>query len=145
MTKKVQVAVEINRPVNEVFSYIVNLQHMPYYTDIIEVNRISGNGEVGTIYEIVTRSTFSKIKKQIEISKKSAHMQFAYIDKSLNYENETGYMFEELSSGGVKVTSYKSANVGGLYSLLTLNIGHERSVQKELYKSLQTLKKIFEA
>lgn len=145
MAKKIQVTAEINRPVNEVFSYIVNLQNMPYYTDIIEVHRVSGNGEVGTVYELVMRTTFSKIKKQIEVSKKSAHMQFAYRDMSLNYENETGYMFEELAHGGVNVTAYKSANVGGLYSLLTLNIGNERNVQKELYKSLQTLKKIFEA
>lgn len=145
MAKKIQVSAEINRPVNEVFSYIVNLQNMPYYTDVVEAQRTSGNGEVGSLYEIVLRTTFSKIIKQIEISKKSAHMQFAYTDKSLNYENETGYMFEELSHGGVRVTAYKSANVGGLYSLLTLNLGNERNVQKELNKSLQTLKKIFEA
>lgn len=137
--------VTIRRPVGEVYSYICNLQNMPFYTKVVSVEKVSGNGEVGTKYTLTTQNAFSKTKKEIEITQRIGHGHFAYKDLSVNYVNENGYKFEEQPDGGVKVIAYKSANIGALYSILTLNFGNERQVKAELTSQLLTLKKIFEA
>lgn len=137
--------VVINKPIGEVYSYVCNFDNWPYFTKTISVQKKFGTGEVGSKYEIVTSGIFSKRHSLMEITQKLAHMRFSFTNKSLPYLNETVFLFEEVDNIGTKVRAYKTAKVGVLYSLLTLNVPQEREVQRELEDALRHLKIIFEA
>ena len=143
MAKKVQVSIIINKPIGEVYSYITDPDQWAFWMDIAEVEKVSGNGEVGTIYNLAVPRVLGSRKTPIEITRKLAHIQFAFKDNSLSVGNETGFRLEEAEEG-VLVTAYCQSDIGVIASVLTLGFLATMDTEQKLQKMLENLKSILE-
>ena len=103
------------------------------------VEKVSGDGGVGSIYNAITSSLLGKKKTPIEITRKIAHEHFAFKNNSTSYANETGFKLEEID-GTTKVTAYQEVEIGSLVSLITLNFISLRDTANILSKMLEKLK-----
>jgi len=119
------------------------MENLPFWTDVKLAKRVSGNGEVGTIYNLTMNKILSKKIIPVEVTQKLAHAKFAYRDTTVSVQNEIGYIFSE-ESGKTVVTAYREVGLGSLAYLLTLNFLTDRDTKKQLEESLASLKEFLE-
>lgn len=142
MIKRIEKSISIERSPEEIFSYVSVVENMPNWTSISSVEKVSGGGEVGTIYAIVTPTLFAKRRARIEVTQKLPPSLFAYRDPSLSFSNEVGYEIHEIN-GSITVTMYKQIDLGPIASLINGNL-LGKSVQAEMEKMLLKLKDFME-
>jgi hypothetical protein len=143
MSKKITATIDIEKGVGEVYSFVAKMENLPFWTEIKSAEKISGTGEVGTIYNLTVKSFLTKKIVPVEITQKLAHAKFAYRDTTVSVQNEIGYIFSE-ESGKTVVTAYREVGLGSLAYLLTLNFLTDRDTKKQLEESLASLKEFIE-
>ena len=129
----------INKQPHQIYFFISNLENLPFWSEFAMVEKVSGDGGVGSIYNAITSSLLGKKKTPIEITRKMAHEHFAFKDNSTSYANETGFKLEEID-GTTKITAYQEVGIGSLVSLITLNFISLRDTANVLSKMLEKLK-----
>lgn len=129
----------INKQPHEIYFFISNPENFPFWSEFTLVEKVSGNGEIGSIYNIVSSTFLGKKKTPIEITQKKAHEHFAFKDNSISYANETGFKLEEID-GTTKITAYQEADMGALVFFATLSFLATRDTANTLSKMLEKLK-----
>lgn len=151
MAKRIEKDIVINKKPHEIYFFISNLLNLPLWSDVATVEIVSGNGEVGTIYNVVTPTLLDKRKTPIEITQKSANELFAFKNNSYVFDNETGFSLkeEDLPAGGqggqTRVTAYQEIGLGAITSLLTLNFLTSKDAAHSLSEMLEKLKSTLES
>ena len=129
----------INKQPHQIYFFISNPENLPFWSEFAMVEKVSGDGGIGSTYNIITSSLLGKKKTPIEITRKIAHQHFAFKNNSTSYANETGFKLEEID-GTTKVTAYQEVEIGSLVSLITLNFISLRDTANILSKMLEKLK-----
>lgn len=145
MSQVAEATIEINQPVGIVYSFVTDLNNMVFFWDRIKsVEKVSGDGGVGTIYNLISRTLLGGKKIfPIEITKLMAHENFEYRDADSSSQVLTGYSLIDLDKK-TKVTLYRKTNLGGLANLVTLSPLTSRDVKREFEEILLGLKMYLE-
>lgn len=143
MAKRIEVDIVINKEPHQIYYFISDLLNLPFWSDVDAVEKVSGGGEIGSIYNIVTPTLLGKRKTPVEITKTITHQHFAFKDNSLSVNNETGFSLKE-EGEQTRVTAYQEIEIGPLVSLLTLNFLTSKDAGRSLSGMLERLKSILE-
>lgn len=137
------VDVQIHKEAREVYSYLNRMENLPYWTNIRAVQRVSGDGEVGSQYALSSNKFMSRETVVVEIVDREIPHHFSYRDTSSSVGNKMGFRLKE--EGAVTtVTGYRDVDVGVIASVLTLDFLTSRDSLREIETSLEMLKKILE-
>lgn len=142
--RKVSAEVVINRPVEEVFNFIKDMDnHAAWQMGVLE-SKITSEGEVGvgSTYKYVTQMMGRQISTEGEIITCDPSHQFMYRSTSGPFQIVGGYTFERVD-GGTKVIQRIVADIGGFFRLAEPIV--VRSVQRNIGNNLMTLKETLEA
>lgn len=142
--RKVSATVIIDRPVEEVFDFIKDMDnHAAWQTGVLE-SRITSPGEVGvgSTYKYVTQMMGRQISTTGEIITCDPNERFMYRSTSGPFQIVGGYTFEPVESG-TQVTQRIVADIEGFFRLAEPIV--VRSVQRNIHNNLATLKETLEA
>ena len=142
--RKVSATVTINRPIDEVFNFIKNLNnHANWQTGVLE-SRITSEGEIGigSTYKYITQMMGRKISTTGEITTCDVNEGFKYRSTSGPFQIVGGYAFE-MEDGNTMVTQQISADIEGFFRLAEPIV--VRNVQRNIQNNLLTLKETMEA
>lgn len=148
MAQKTDAQIKINAPINEVYSFISNMENMVYFWDRIKTvekdpENLSAVGP-GSKYYIVFKTVLGGKKRiELELVDSVAHEKFEYRDNSNSLHAITGYSFSEQQNGTL-VTIYRRTELGPIANILSLNAVASRDTKKELEKVLINLKSFLE-
>ncbi len=149
MAQMTDTSIKINAPINEVYSFISNMENMVYFWDKIKsVEKDPENVEAvgpGSKYYIIFKTVLGGKKKiEVELTNSVAHEKFEYRDNSNSLHVLTGYNFSE-EQDGTLVKIYRKTELGPIANLLSFNAVSSRDSKKELGKVLNNLKRFLEA
>ena len=142
--RKVYAEVIIERPVEEVFIFIKEMNnHKTWQTGVLE-SKITSGGEVdvGSTYKYVTQMMGRKISTEGEIITCDPNSRFMYRSTSGPFQIVGGYTFDRVD-GGTKVTQRIVADIKGFFQLAEPIV--VRSVQRNIENNLMTLKETLES
>jgi uncharacterized membrane protein len=145
MSKIIESTLEIKNSANDLFEFVSNMENLPLWSNFKSVELVSGEGEVGSKYNLVNDTLLKGTRKTpVEVTVKDSPSHFAYRDESVSAENQIGYKFENSADGKTKATAYREVDMGPIASVLTLNFLADGTAKKELEKSLNRLKEYME-
>ena len=125
----VQVSVVINRPLEEVFVFLSNLENnLKWRSGMIKAEKISeGPIGVGTTYRMINNFFGRQIEGEAVVTEYELNRKYATMNKS-GLPIKTQRMFEPVE-GGTRVTFSVETEVGGFFKLvepLMARIGKRR-------------------
>ena len=125
----VQVSIVINRPLEEVFSFLSNLQNnLKWRSGMIKAEKISDDPVgVGTTYRMINNFFGRRIEGEAVVTEYELNRKYATMNKS-GLPIKTQRMFESVE-GGTKVTFSVETELGGFFKLvepLMARIGKRR-------------------
>ena len=142
---KVQHAICINLPVEEVFAYMSNLEKLADWSGFVLSSRKISNGEmlVGTIIQCTIRILGTRFDTAYEIVECKPNCYFSYKSIMGIASSFTCIRFETIDGGGTNVSEEIDIHFTGGYlgydeTLVTNAISHQ------IAKNLQTLKELLE-
>lgn len=141
---KVAAEVVINRPLEDVFKFIKDMDnHATWQTGVIE-SRITSEGSVhvGSTYRYVTQMMGRQIDTEGEVITCDPAKGFFYRSTKAPFQITGGYTFKK-ENGGTKVTQQIIADVEGFFSLARPIV--VRTTKRNIENNLQTLKEVLEA
>jgi len=138
----VQVNIVINRPLEEVFSFLSNLENnMKWRSGMIKAEKVSeGPIGVGTTYRVINNFFGRRAEGQAEVTEYELNRKYATMNKS-GLRIKTQRTFESVE-GGTRVTFAVETELGGFFKLaepLMARIGKRR-----LEADAATVKKLIE-
>lgn len=138
MSKRVvSASIVLDKSPNQVFHFVTDVAYYPFWSDIRLVEKVSGTGEVGTVYRFSSKTLFGKESALVEVSAKEAPLHFAFQDKTKSFISEFGYRIEALDNQ-TKLTVYHQAQVRFFSGFLSSNpitgVNTELSLQQLLTK-----------
>jgi uncharacterized membrane protein len=142
---RVEESVEINRPVEEVFSYAANPEYFPEWSGIIlEVRK----EEPGVLAEGETFTTVSKFlgrrfETPFEVTVHEPNRRHAHRSTGGPLPQEYTSTFEETAAGGTRMTQVVEGEPGGFFRLAGPLL--ERAGRRQFRADLETLKDLLEA
>ena len=141
---KVTAEVIINRPIEEVFAFIKDMNnHTNWQTGVIESHVTSdGSVEVGSTYRYVTQMLGRQIQTEGEVITCDLIKGFLYRSTKAPFQITGGYTFEKMN-GGTKVTQQLVADIKGFFRLAQPIV--VRTTKRNLENNLHTLKDLLEA
>ncbi len=141
---KVTASVTINRPLDEVFAFIKNMNnHAEWQMGVIESQVTSEGGvEVGSTYRYVTQMLGRQIHTEGEVITCDPSKGVFYRSTKAPFQIVGGYTFEK-TNGGTKVTQRIVADIEGFFRLAQPIV--VRTTKRNLENNLQTLKDLLEA
>ncbi len=78
-TKTFKFNIDINKPVPQVFAYVANLETSPKYElPMLEVKKLSGNGQVGTKYAFKRKIPMGSTKGEVTVTDYVQDQKFAF-------------------------------------------------------------------
>jgi carbon monoxide dehydrogenase subunit G len=125
----VQVSIVINRPLEEVFSFLSNLENnMKWRSGMIKAEKVSdGPIGVGTTYRMINNFFGRQVEGEAVVTEYELNRKYATMNKS-GLPIKTQRMFEPVE-GGTRVTFSVETEVGGFFKLvepLMARIGRRR-------------------
>lgn len=141
---KVTAEVIINRPIEEVFAFIKDMNnHAEWQTGVIESRVTSEDSvEVGSTYRYVTQMLGRQIRTEGEVITCDLNKGFFYRSTKAPFQIVGGYTFEK-TNDGTKVTQRIVADIEGFFRLAQPIV--VRTTKRNLESNLQTLKDLLEA
>ena len=138
----VQVNIVINRPLEEVFSFLSNLENnMKWRSGMIKAEKVSeGPIGVGTTYRVINNFFGRRAEGQAEVTEYELNRKYATMNKS-GLRIKTQRTFESVE-GGTRVTFAVETELGSFFKLvepLMARIGKRR-----LEADAATVKKLIE-
>ncbi len=144
---RVEESVEINRPVEEVFSYASNIVNFPEWSrPAIDVHKDApGPLREGDRFTVVTKFLGRRYEQPFElITSNEPNRRYTHRAAGGPIPNqEWTYTYEEVSSGGTRLTRAVEGEPGGFFRLADPLI--ERVLKRQVKHDLQTLKDLMEA
>jgi uncharacterized protein YndB with AHSA1/START domain len=141
---KVTAEVIINRPLEEVFAFVRDMNnHAEWQTGVLE-SRVTSEGgvEVGSTYRYVTQMMGRQIQTEGEVITCDLDKGFFYRSTKAPFQIVGGYTFEK-GNGGTKLTQRIVADVEGFFRLAKPIV--VRTTKRNLENNLLTLKDLLEA
>jgi carbon monoxide dehydrogenase subunit G len=125
----VQVSIVINRPLEEVFSFLSNLENnMKWRSGMIKAEKVSeGPIGVGTTYRMINNFFGRQVEGEAVVTEYELNRKYSTMNKS-GLPIKTQRMFEPVE-GGTRVTFSVETEVGGFFKLvepLMARIGRRR-------------------
>jgi uncharacterized membrane protein len=144
-TMRVEESIEINRPLEEVFTYVSDVTNFPQWTaHTLDVRTDTpGPPQQSHRFTLAIKSVGRRFETPYE--RTSYEPNRRYTDRAVGGpipDQRWDYTFQEVPRG-TRLTRAVEAEPGGLVKLLEPFI--ERTVQRQLRKDLQTLKDLLEA
>lgn len=126
---QVQVSIVINRPLEEVFAFLSDLENnLKWRTEMIEAKKTSaGPIGVGTTYRMINNLFGRQIEGEAVVTEYELHWKYATVNKS-GLPIKTQRTFEPVEVGA-RVTFSVETELGGLFKLaepLLASIGKRR-------------------
>jgi uncharacterized protein YndB with AHSA1/START domain len=139
---KLKETIEVNRPVEEVFDYIVNLENVQRWQPaVIEVRRLTeGPTRLGTRFSEVVRFMGRRDTTTCEVVELERNSRFAF-KATGRFEYETTYTFGA-RDGGTRIEIDGSFKTKGFWRVLEPILKGE--LQTESRTELQAMKKAIE-
>ena len=111
-------SIVINRPVEDVFSYMTDAENLPHWMSELVAAEQTSEGPVGVGTEIsaVANVLGRRIETTQEVLKYRPNTKFAIKSASGPAENEDEFTFEPVA-GGTKVTRVTKAEVVGFFRM----------------------------
>lgn len=126
---KVQVSIVINRPLEEVFAFLSDLENnLKWRSGMIEAKKTSaGPIDVGTTYRMINNFFGRKVEGEAVVTEYELNRKYATMNKS-GLPIKTQRMFEPVE-GGTRVTFSVETELGSFFKLvepLLAKIGKRR-------------------
>ena len=112
-------SVVINRPINDVFAIVSNLENMSHYEAFAMAGRKTSDGPIGpgTTFEVTGKMLFWKIRTTLEVIEWQAGRNFTLKTASSPVAAQTKYIFESVNEG-TRLTLIDDTQFGGLLKFL---------------------------
>jgi uncharacterized protein YndB with AHSA1/START domain len=140
---KVRAEVSINRPLEEVFAFIKDMNnHAEWQTGVVE-SRVTSEGDVtvGSTYRYVTQMLGRQVQTEGVVITCDPDKGFFYRSTKAPFQITGGYSFES-TNGGTKVTQQIVADIEGFFRLAQPIV--IRTTKRNIASNLQTLKDLLE-
>ena len=141
--KRIEVSVVINRPIEEVFAYVTNLENDTQWQSSVLESGLVGEGPlgVGTKTREVRKFMGRRLESVAEVTAYEPNAKIAFKSTSGPVQYEASYTFEPVDAG-TKVTIVGEADTGGFFKLAEGLV--VRQFEKEMQTALAALKDILE-
>jgi uncharacterized protein YndB with AHSA1/START domain len=115
---RIEQSVVINRPIEEVFAYVTDIDKMSLWmSELVEAKQTSeGPVNVGTTAGAVANPLGRRAESTQEVTEYEPNGKFAYKSTSGPFASEDEFTFESVA-GGTKVTRVTEAELGGFFRL----------------------------
>lgn len=133
----------INKPALDVFKFICDIEYYPLWSDLAAVKKLTGTGEVGTIYELTKGTLLGKESAPVEISQKLTPLHFAFQDKSKDFVSEFGFRLRDMGEA-TEVTAYHEAQIMFFSGFFASNVLTGANTEVSLKAVLKKLKAAIE-
>jgi carbon monoxide dehydrogenase subunit G len=144
--KKLESSIEINRPIEEVITFVDDNNNDPMWqTSVLESEKVSnGPVGVGTIYHVKEKFLGRVIEQDWEVTARNEDgSAWAARSKAGPFPMETTMQFEASENGGTRVTRTLSVDVGRFFKVASPVVGH--IAQREMDMDFANLKELLEA
>ena len=141
---KIETNTIINRPIEEVFAVVSNLENNPKWSSVfVEVKKTSeGPIGVGTTWRAVQKALGQRLESEVEVTEYEPNRKFAQVSKSGPIPAKIWGTYEPVE-GGTWISVILEAEVGGFFKLA------EPLVKSMIKRSIETdfanLKDLMEA
>jgi uncharacterized membrane protein len=141
---KVETSVVINRPIGEVFEFVVNPESGPQWESwLLEARKTSrGPMGVGATWQEVRQFLGRRIESTNEVTEYEPNKRFWFKSASGPFPVEGGYTFEPIE-GGTRVTVTGQGDTGGFFKLADPIVA--RMVKRQIEADSANLKEFLEA
>ena len=138
-------SIEINRPVEEIFSYAADPKHFPKWSGIIlEVQQEApGSLREGDRFTTVSKFLGRRFKTPFEVTAHEPNRQHSHRSTGGPLPQEYTSTFEETAGGGTRMTQVVEGEPGGFFRLAGPLL--ERAGRRQFKAALETLKDLLEA
>ncbi len=140
--KTIQETVIVNRPVQEVFSFMSNGENGPRFElELVESKRLSGDGGVGTMYRDVRQIMGMRMPANRTVTVYEPNHRFQ-LRSALGPMQAEGTVLIEPAAGSAKVTTMLTVKGSGPFQLLEPLFA--RILHRQMKLNVQQLKKVLE-
>jgi uncharacterized membrane protein len=142
---RVEESVEINRPLEEVYSYAANPEHYPEWSGIILEVQKEGPGELAEGERFTTISKFlgRTFETPFEVTAHEPNRLHSHRSTGGPLPQEYTSTFEETAGGGTRMTQAVEGEPGGFFRLAGPLL--EAAGRRQFKADLETLKDLLEA
>ena len=141
---RIEEIVEIDRPVEEVFSYVTNSENLPEWSNLVlEVRReTEGDLREGDRFTTAAKFLGRRFETPFEVSAHEPHRRHTDASRGGPFEQEYTYAFEGNGEGGTRLTYVAEGEPGGFFRLVGPLL--ERAGRRQFRADLQSLKDMLE-
>jgi len=141
---RIEASVVINRPLEEVFAFVGNIENNPQWQSSVLESRATSEGPigVGTTYRYVSQLLGRRIETDGEITEYEPNRKYSFKSTSGPFPIEGGFTLEA-AEGGTKVTLAAEAEVGGFFKLAEPLV--IRMMKRQFEADVGNLKDLLEA
>jgi uncharacterized protein YndB with AHSA1/START domain len=142
---RIEEIVEIDRPVEEVFSYVANPENLPEWSNLVlEVRReTEGDLREGARFTTAAKFLGRRFETPFEVSAHEPHRRHSDMSRGGPFEQVYTYAFEETGEGGTRLTYVAEGEPGGFFRLVGPLL--EGAGRRQFRADLQSLKDMMEA
>jgi uncharacterized protein YndB with AHSA1/START domain len=142
---RIEEIVEIDRPPEEVFSYVTNPENLPEWSNLVlEVRReTEGDLRKGDRFTTAAKFLGRRFETPFEVSDHEPHRRHSDTSKGGPFEQVYTYSLEEIGQGGTRLTYVAEGEPGGFFRLAQPLL--ERAGRRQFRADLQSLKDMLEA
>ena len=141
---RVEESVEINRPVEEVFTYVSDPQTLPEWSGtVIEVQKeVQGTLREGQRYTSVAKFLGRRFETPLEVTAYEPPRRHSARSTGGPFPQEYTYILEEAAGGGTRLTLVAEGEPGGFFRLVGPLL--QRAGSRQFRADLATLKDLLE-
>jgi len=142
---RIEEIVEIDRPPEEIFSYVTNPENLPEWSSLVlEVRKeAEGDQQQGDRFTTVAKFLGRRFETPFEVSDHEPHRRHSDSSRGGPFEQEYIYTLEETGEGGTRLTYVAQGEPGGFFRLVGPLL--ERAGRRQFRADLQSLKDMLEA
>jgi uncharacterized membrane protein len=134
---RVELAIEIKRPVADVFAYVIDPERLPEWQEsAVSIRKISDRR-----WEEERRIAGRRVECEVEVTELESHKRFNLRSDAGSIELEVEHVFSE-TDGGTRLEVVAEGKAGGLMRFAERTI--ESRARDELETDLDRLKRVLE-
>ena len=142
---RVEEIVEIDRPLEEVFSYVTNPENLPEWSNLVLEVRMETEGDLqqGDRFTTVAKFLGRRFETPFEVTEHEPHRRHSDRSKGGPFEQVYTYALEEIGEGRTRLTYVAEGEPGGFFRLAGPLL--ERAGKRQFRADLHSLKDMLEA